>query len=164
MGALADAVLDGGGEVIGVIPQALATKELLHPRVRDMRTVRDMHERKALMSNLADAFVALPGGYGTFEELFEVITWAQLSFHCKNIGLLNVCGYFDSLVALIDGAVQSGFVVPEHRDLLFVENSPMALLNRLATHVMPKRDAPWRVRELFGAPRSDTWTKISDAI
>ena len=122
MGVVADAVLEGGGEVIGVIPQALATKELLHVGVRDMRRVRDMHERKAVMSEHADAFVALPGGYGTFEELFEVITWAQLGFHRKNIGLLNVGGYFDPLVNLIDRAIESGFIKAAHRDLIFVES------------------------------------------
>jgi uncharacterized protein (TIGR00730 family) len=137
MGIVADAVLDGGGEVIGVIPQALATKELLHVGVHDMRRVRDMHERKAVMAENADAFVALPGGYGTFEELFEVITWAQLGFHRKNIGLLNVDGYFDPLVTLIDHAIQSGFIKPGHRELIFVERKPATLLDRLETHQMP---------------------------
>jgi uncharacterized protein (TIGR00730 family) len=137
MGVVADAVLDGGGEVIGVIPQALATKELLHVGVRDMRRVGDMHERKAVMAENADAFVALPGGYGTFEELFEVITWAQLGFHRKNIGLLNVDGYFDPLVKFIDHAIESGFIKPAHRELIFVEREPAALLDRLVTHQMP---------------------------
>ena len=137
MGVVADSVLEGGGEVIGVIPQALATKELLHVGVRDMRRVRDMHERKAVMAESADAFVALPGGYGTFEELFEVITWAQLGFHRKNIGLLNVDGYFDPLVKFLDHAIESGFIKPAHRDLIFVERDPTALLDRLATHEMP---------------------------
>lgn len=137
MGVVADAVLAGGGEVVGVIPQALATKELLHVGVRDMRRVRDMHERKAVMAENADAFVALPGGYGTFEELFEVITWAQLGFHRKNIGLLNVDGYFDPLVKLIDHAIHSGFIKPAHSELIFVERDPLALLDRLATHQMP---------------------------
>lgn len=137
MGVVADTVLQGGGEVVGVIPQALATKELLHPGVRDMRRVRDMHERKAVMAETADAFVAMPGGYGTFEELFEVITWAQLGFHRKNIGLLNVDGYFDPLVKLIDHAIGTGFIKPTHRELIFVESEPAALLDRLATHQMP---------------------------
>ena len=137
MGVVADAVLDGGGEVIGVIPQALATKELLHVGVRDMRRVGDMHERKAVMAENADAFVALPGGYGTFEELFEVITWAQLGFHRKNIGLLNVDSYFDPLVKFIDHAIESGFIKPAHRELIFVEREPAALLDRLVTHQMP---------------------------
>jgi len=137
MGVLADAVLNAGGEVIGVIPEALATKELLHVRVPDMRRVRDMHERKALMAELADAFIALPGGFGTFEELFEVVTWAQLGFHRKNVGLLNVEGYFDRLVELVDHAIQSGFIVTSHRDLIVVEREPAALLQRLASHELP---------------------------
>jgi uncharacterized protein (TIGR00730 family) len=137
MGVLADRALELGGEVIGVIPEALATKELLHPRVPDMHRVADMHERKALMAELAGAFVALPGGYGTFEELFEIVTWAQLGFHRKNIGLLNVGGYFDPLVALIEHAIGEGFITPSHRDLIVVESEPARLLDRLATHEMP---------------------------
>ncbi len=137
MGVLADAVLDAGGEVIGVIPEALATKELLHVRVPDMRRVRDMHERKALMADLADAFIAIPGGFGTFEELFEVVTWAQLGFHRKNVGLLNVDGYFDPLVTLIDHAIQAGFIKAAHRDLVVVEREPAVLLERLAVHQLP---------------------------
>lgn len=137
MGVLADAVLDGGGEVIGVIPEALATKELLHTGVADMRRVRDMHERKALMADLADAFVALPGGFGTFEELFEIVTWAQLGFHKKTTGLLNVEGYFDPLVELVDHAIESGFIAAAHRGLVIVEREPALLLERLATHKLP---------------------------
>src|SRR5579863_4621919 len=138
MGVIADAVLDAGGEVVGVIPDALATKELLHVRVSDMRRVRDMHERKAVMAELADAFIALPGGFGTFEELFEVITWAQLGFHRKNIGLLNVDGYFDPLVELVDHAIRAEFIKSSHRDLIVLEREPALLLDRLATHQMPQ--------------------------
>ncbi len=137
MGVLADRVLELGGEVIGVIPEALATKELLHTGVRDMRCVADMHERKALMAELAGAFIALPGGFGTFEELFEIVTWAQLGFHRKNIGLLNVDGYFDPLVALIDHAIREGFITAAHRELVVVESEPARLLDHLATHEMP---------------------------
>ena len=137
MGVLADCVLDSGGEIIGVIPEALATKELLHPRVGDMRRVADMHQRKALMAELADAFIALPGGYGTFEELFEIVTWAQLGFHRKNVGLLNVAGYFDPLVELIEHAIREEFITPAHRELIVVESEPARLLDRLATHEMP---------------------------
>jgi uncharacterized protein (TIGR00730 family) len=137
MGVLTDRVLELEGEIVGVIPQALATKELLHPGVADMRRVADMHQRKALMAELADAFIALPGGFGTFEELFEIVTWAQLGFHRKNIGLLNVAGYFDPLVALIEHAIREGFVTPSHRELLVVESEPVRLLDRLATHEMP---------------------------
>jgi hypothetical protein len=137
MGVVADRVLEAGGEIIGVIPEALATKELLHPRVPDMRRVADMHQRKALMAQLSGAFIALPGGYGTFEELFEIVTWAQLGFHRKNIGLLNVAGYFDPLIQLIDHAIREGFITASHRELFVVENETTRLLDRLATHEMP---------------------------
>lgn len=137
MGVIADAVLEAGGEAIGVIPRMLATKELLHPDVPDVRMVDDMHARKALMAELADAFIALPGGFGTFEELFEIVTWAQLGIHRKTTGLLNVAGYFDPLVRLIDHAVQEGFIKAKHRELIVVEERPAALLERLATHRLP---------------------------
>lgn len=137
MGVLADAVLDAGGEIIGVIPQMLATRELLHPGVADMRCVPNMHARKALMAELADAFVALPGGYGTFEELFEVITWGQLGIHRKNIGLLNTAGYFDPLVQLIDHAVHEQFIPIAHRELIVVRDEPQALLDALEQHRPP---------------------------
>jgi uncharacterized protein (TIGR00730 family) len=96
-----------------------------------------MHQRKALMAELADGFVALPGGYGTFEELFEIVTWAQLGFHRKNVGLLNVAGYFDPLVELIEHAIREEFITPAHRELIVVESDPTRLLDRLATHEMP---------------------------
>lgn len=137
MGAVADAVLAAGGEVTGVIPRMLAVKELLHAGVADMRLVPDMHARKALMAELSDAFVALPGGYGTFEELFEVITWAQLGIHRKTIGLLNVHGYFDPLVRMVEHAVEEQFIAPEHRNLIVVDRTPERLLDRLASHEMP---------------------------
>ncbi len=137
MGAIADAVLAEGGKVTGVIPQFLATAELLHPGVKDMRRVPNMHARKAMMSEEADAFIALPGGLGTFEELFEVITWAQLGVHDKPIGLLNSAGYFDPLVHLISHAVDSGFVRSEHRNLIVVRDDSADLLDALATHPMP---------------------------
>jgi len=137
MGVVADAVLQSGGEVIGVIPEMLATKELLHPDVADMRLVPDMHARKALMAELSDAFIALPGGYGTLEELFEVITWAQLGIHAKNIGLLNTAGYFDPLVQLIDHAVEEEFIKPIHRDLIVVDDHATGLLKQLREHEMP---------------------------
>ena len=135
---VADAALEAGGEVIGVIPEPLATKELLHPDVPDMRVVANMHERKALMSELSDAFVALPGGLGTFEEFFEIVTWAQLGFHRKNTGLLNVAGFFDPLIELIDHSIRSGFIEPNNHDLIVVENDPETLLERLRTHQLPK--------------------------
>ncbi len=138
MGVLADAALDAGGEVIGVIPQALSALELAHPRVPDMRVVSGMHARKALMAELADGFVALPGGFGTLEELFEVVTWAQLGIHRKPIGLLNVAGYYDPLVAFLAEAAAQGFIQPEFRAMLVVEQRPEALLDGLAVHPPPR--------------------------
>jgi hypothetical protein len=137
MGVVADAVLEAGGDVVGVLPKMLAVKELLHPGVPDMRLVADMHERKARMAELAGAFVALPGGFGTFEELFEVITWAQLGIHRKTIGLLNTAGYFDPLVRMLDHAIQEGFIKESHRGLIVVEDRPAALLATLQTHELP---------------------------
>lgn len=136
MGVIADAVLAEGGEVIGVIPESLATEELLHPGVADMRVVPSMHARKALMAELSDAFVALPGGFGTFEEFFEVVTWSQLKLHRKLTGLLNVGGYYDPLVRLVDHAVQEGFIKPKHRSLLVIEERPELLLSRLAAETV----------------------------
>lgn len=132
MGVIADAVLAEGGKVIGVIPESLATEELLHPRVADMRVVPSMHARKALMAELSDAFIAMPGGFGTFEEFFEVVTWSQLRLHRKQTGLLNVGGFYDPLVRLVDHAVQEGFIKPKHRELLVIEERPEMLLDRLS--------------------------------
>lgn len=136
MGVIADAVLAEGGEVIGVIPESLATEELLHPGVADMRVVSSMHARKALMAELSDAFIAMPGGFGTFEEFFEVVTWSQLKLHHKLTGLLNVGGYYDPLVRLVDHAVQEGFIKPKHRSLLVIEERPDVLLGRLAAETV----------------------------
>lgn len=136
MGVIADAVLSEGGEVIGVIPESLATEELLHPGVADMRVVNSMHARKALMAELSDAFIAMPGGFGTFEEFFEVVTWSQLKLHHKMTGLLNVGGYYDPLVRLVDHAVQEGFIKPKHRGLLVIEERPDVLLSRLAAETV----------------------------
>lgn len=118
MGVLADAVLAGGAPVIGIIPDRLRTPELAHEGVTELRVVRDMHERKAQMAAQADAFIALPGGIGTFEEFFEVLTWAYLGIHTKPVGLLNVAGYYDPLVRLLDHAVEEGFVQARHRELI----------------------------------------------
>jgi uncharacterized protein (TIGR00730 family) len=128
MGAVADAALDAGGEVVGVIPQALVDREIAHPRVSDLRIVASMHERKALMADLADAFVALPGGMGTLEELFEVYTWTQLGLHSKPLGLLDVGAYYQGLVAFLDTAVSERFLTVEHREMLLVEQRAEALL------------------------------------
>ncbi|MBI2555583.1 MAG: TIGR00730 family Rossman fold protein [Candidatus Rokubacteria bacterium] len=137
MGAVADAALAAGGEVLGVIPRALVEKELAHRGVADLRVVASMHERKALMAELADAFVALPGGYGTLEEFCEVVTWAQLGIHRKPCGLLNVTGFFDSLLALFDHAVAEGFLRLQHRALIVVEKDPERLLDALAAWEPP---------------------------
>jgi uncharacterized protein (TIGR00730 family) len=131
MGVLADAVLGGGGEVIGVIPQALVERELAHPGLTELRVVGTMHQRKALMADLADGFAALPGGYGTGDELFEILTWAQLGLHTRPIGLLNTAGYFDALLAWLDQMVREQFLRPEHRRLLLTADSPAALLDLL---------------------------------
>jgi uncharacterized protein (TIGR00730 family) len=137
MGAVADAVLQSGGHVIGVIPRFLATRELLHERISDLRLTETMHERKALMSTLSDAFIALPGGLGTFEELFEVLTWAQLGLHSKPTGLLNIAGYFDPLIAMVDRAIEQGFCREEHRQLFVVEDQTERLLQKIREHTMP---------------------------
>ncbi|GAC1504160.1 MAG: hypothetical protein NVS1B3_00270 [Candidatus Dormibacteraceae bacterium] len=134
MGVLADTVLEGGGEVIGVIPQNLVAREIGHTGVTDLRVVESMHERKALMAELGDAFVALPGGVGTLDELFEAWTWAQLGLHLKPCAVLNVNGYFDSLLQLIEHTVREGFMRPEYGRTLIAEREPGALLDRVAAY------------------------------
>ena len=131
MGALADAALEAGGDIIGVIPQSLVDKELSHPRLSDLRVVGSMHERKALMAELSDAFIALPGGYGTFEEFCEVLTWTQLGLHRKPCGILNVEGYYDPLLALFDHALAEQFVKPVHREMVLSGNNPAWLVSSL---------------------------------
>jgi uncharacterized protein (TIGR00730 family) len=137
MGAIAAAVLSGGGEAIGVIPRALAIKEVAHPALTEQHVVGSMHERKALMAELADGFIALPGGWGTLEEIFEVLTWAQLGFHRKPCGLLNVNGYFDGLFEFLEHGIAEGFVRPEFRDLLVLEDDAERLLHRFDTYDPP---------------------------
>ena len=131
MGVLADTVLAAGGEAIGVIPQDLVDREIGHRGLTDLRIVGSMHERKALMAELSDGFVAVPGGIGTLEELIEVYTWSQLGLHAKPIGALNVRGYYDALAALLDHAVREGFLREEHRAVLQVADDPAALLDGL---------------------------------
>jgi uncharacterized protein (TIGR00730 family) len=131
MGVLADEALAHGGEVIGVIPRQLMEREIAHRSLTDLHVVATMHERKALMAELADAFVALPGGIGTLEELVEMLTWAQLGLHAKPIGVVNVDGYFDSLLAFLRHAVDEGFVSPTNSALLAVESDPETLLDEL---------------------------------
>jgi uncharacterized protein (TIGR00730 family) len=133
MGILADAALAAGGKVIGIIPEHLSDREVAHGGLNALHVVGSMHERKALMMDLADAFIALPGGLGTLEELFEVLTWNQLGLHGKPCGLLNVRGYYDRLIALLDHAVEQRFLRPQHRDLLLVDDDPARLIERLGS-------------------------------
>jgi uncharacterized protein (TIGR00730 family) len=137
MGQLADAVLAAGGTVTGVIPRGLERRELAHRGLTRLEVVASMHERKARMASLADGFVALPGGMGTLEELAEILTWAQLGLHARPVGLLDVGGYYDSLVAFFDRATADGFLRAEHRRLLAVEREPSALLDRFAAWAPP---------------------------
>jgi uncharacterized protein (TIGR00730 family) len=139
MGTVANAALDEGGEVIGVMPQALVDREIAHTGLTELRVVGSMHERKLVMAELADAFVALPGGMGTLEELFEVYTWTQLGLHAKPLALLNVHGYYDGLVAFLDHAVAERFVTPEHRAMLVVADTPGAVLEAFADWRAPDR-------------------------
>lgn len=140
MGTVADAALAAGGRVIGVIPQALFDKEIGHTGLTDLRVVPSMHERKALMADLSDGFIALPGGFGTFEEFFEVLTWAQLGFHRKACALLNSAGYYDSLLAFFDHVTAEGFVRAAHRQLLVVDTEVDSLLDRLLAYQPPQVD------------------------
>ena len=131
MGMLADAMLQAGGCVIGVIPRALVEREVAHRGVTQLRIVDTMHQRKAMMNELSDAFIALPGGFGTLEELFEMLTWAQLGIHGKPSGILNVAGYYDSLMTMLDYAVEEQFLRSVHRQLLIIDSSAPILLQRL---------------------------------
>lgn len=138
MGVLAEAALAAGGQVIGVTPKSLLDKEVVHTGLTDLRIVNSMHERKALMAELSDAFIALPGGLGTLEEMFEVLTWAQLGYHRKPCGVLNVRGFYDRLTGFLDHAVAERFLKPEHRAMLLVESDADALVARLKTHRAPE--------------------------
>lgn len=137
MGLLADSVLECGGSVIGVLPEALVPKEVAHRGLSDLRIVSSMHERKAVMSDLSDCFVGFPGGLGTLEEFFEVVTWSQLGLHAKPCGLLDVLGYFDHLLSFLDHAVKERFVRPEHRAMIVTARSPKELLERFASYSPP---------------------------
>ena len=147
MGIVADAVLDGGGKVFGVIPEALLRREVGHGGVTELRVVSSMHERKALMAERANGFVALPGGLGTYEELFEVWTWGALGIHPKPCGLLDVAGYYEKLVAALDHAVEEGFVRRRHREMLLVDSDVSRLLDRL---------------EAYEAPRVEQWLEVAE--
>jgi uncharacterized protein (TIGR00730 family) len=134
MGSVADGALAAGGEVIGVIPRKLVEHEIAHPDITDLREVSTMHERKALMAELSDAVIALPGGTGTLDELFELFTWSQLGLHRKPIGLLDVAGYWQPLLAMLDHMVDERLLRAEHRDTLLVQRDPAALLDVLETY------------------------------
>ena len=138
MGAVADGALDAGGEVIGVITKKLLALEVGHQGCTKLHVVDTMHERKAMMAALSDGFVALPGGYGTMEELFEVVTWTQLELHDKPVGLLNIKGYYDHLLAWVDHAVQVGFVRTNHKGLIIADADPQQLIQRMRTVTLPK--------------------------
>jgi len=138
MGALADAAMGAGAQVTGVIPRSLVAKELAHRGVADMRVVGSMHERKALMADLSDAFITLPGGFGTLEEFFEVLSWSQLGLHGKPCGILNAAGFYDKLLALLDHTIDEAFVRAGHRSLVLVEDDPSKLLDRLAEFQPPR--------------------------
>jgi uncharacterized protein (TIGR00730 family) len=140
MGAVANAALAAQGEVIGVIPYALEQREVAHDGLTQLRVVNTMHERKALMADLSDAFIALPGGYGTLDELSEVVTWTQLGVHRKPCGLLNVDGFFDGLLTFLDEAVQQGFVSTGNRGLLLCDTDANRLLDRILQHHVPSME------------------------
>ena len=140
MGEIADTVLAGGGSVTGVIPQSLVDKEVSHDGLTELKAVGSMHERKAIMMEISDGFVALPGGLGTIEELFEVLTWSQLGFHKKPCGLLNIKHYYDSLSVFLDHAVDEQFVKPIHHQMLMIENDPSKLLNAMSDYHPPEGD------------------------
>lgn len=142
MGILADTVLERGGRVIGVIPKRLGRK-VRHAGLSELHETISMHDRKALMFELADAMIAMPGGIGTFEEMLEVYTWGQLGFHEKPLGVLNAAGYYDKMIAFLDHAVEEGFIKPVHRQMLIVENEPEALLDRLEAYQPPQEEKWW---------------------
>lgn len=138
MGIIADAVLDAGGKVIGVIPRQLATKELLHPGVEEMHVVDDMHTRKAKMSECSDAFIAMPGGFGTLEELFEVVSWVQLGIYLKPVGLLNTSGFYDPLLNMVEHCIETEFIKPKYRELIIADETPATLVDHLERHQLPR--------------------------
>ena len=142
MGVVADTVLAGGGRVVGVIPQALARKEVAHTGLTELIVTASMHERKMHMAELSDGFIALPGGIGTFEELFEIWTWAQLGIHAKPVGLLNVAGYFDALITFLDHAAQEQFLKANQRQMLLTDSDAPALLASMAV-TRQAASTPW---------------------
>jgi uncharacterized protein (TIGR00730 family) len=143
MGAVADAVLGAHGQVIGVIPEALVAKEVAHEGLTELRIVSSMHERKAVMADLSDGFIAIPGGWGTLEELFEVLTWGQLGLHQKPCGLLNVEHYFDGLLSFADHMIEEGFVSGENGAMISVSSDPSALIDMLVAYTPPRTVEKW---------------------
>jgi len=143
MGVIADTMLSEGGEVIGVLPHGLFLRELPHKGLTEVHEVASMHERKALMADLADGFIAIPGGFGTFDELFEIVTWAQLGLHNKPVGVLNVAGYFEPLQALIQHASREGFIPRVHLSLLLFEDDPNLLLDHFAHYRVSDTTPKW---------------------
>jgi uncharacterized protein (TIGR00730 family) len=152
MGALADGALQAGGEVIGVIPALFNTPQLVHRSLTRLEVLENIHLRKARMAELADAFIAMPGGFGTWEELFEILTWAQIGLHTKPVGLLNVRGYFNPIIALIEHAYEEGFIYTEHRALYTSATEPAALLRALKNHRPPPGLKRWVEREAYQKP------------
>lgn len=140
MGAVANTVLDLGGTVIGVMPRNLFRKEVVHQNLTCLHEVKDMHERKAKMGELSDAFIALPGGYGTLEEIFEIVSWGQIGIHQKPIGILNVAGYYDPLIEMINRSVEGGFIPPSNKELIVYETNPALLLEKLHRYRLPHRN------------------------
>jgi len=138
MGAVANAVLEAGGEAIGVIPKSLAVKELAHTNLTELHVVESMHARKAMMADLADGFIALPGGWGTLEEIFEILTWAQLGFHDKPCGLLNIEAYYDGLIEFLENSFEQEFVAQLYRPMLMTDKQPSRLLDQFAIYKAPK--------------------------
>ena len=138
MGEIANAVLEEGGDVIGIIPKGLFRKEVAHTGVTELREVDSMHERKSLMADLSDGFIALPGGFGTIEEIFEIITWSQLGMHRKPCGLLNVCYYYDKLISFFDHAVTEQFIKATHHSTILVDKCPEALLEKFEVYEAPE--------------------------
>ena len=147
MGAVADGALQAGGQVIGVIPRMFATQTLMHNRLSKLEIVDSMHSRKQRLADISDAFIALPGGYGTFEELFEILTWAQIGLHHKPVGIFNPFSYFDPLIAAIDRARQEGFMYAEHYSLFVSADQPDALLNMLEDYEYPPGMEKWLTRQ-----------------